>query len=429
MTGNQVISLPCGPVRVCDDGEVIHARGIPYAQGTRFSEAQFLPTRDGDNILDCTQRATVCPQDPSRLENVMGNIAGDRQQSENCLHLSITSPAQASNAPVMVFFHGGAYVSGAGDLDVYAGHELSKLGIIVVSVTYRLSIFGYLRIPGYAPANLGLLDQIAALRWVKDNIAGFGGNAKNVTIFGQSAGGDSVFCLLLAESATAGLFQRAIIQSAPFDWYADANKISMISDLGQYAKHYLDEHSDPSIDSLLALKKELQIRGKELDPTGILTFGTELGQRPLPPAEEVDKTLRRVTRMVPTVIGWNQDEGTAFATQGPDFGKQAEIITRKGFSDGAQYYRNLIADIRTGWSSYECVWSPLDSVFGATHCIELPFLLGNWDAWKDAPMLGGEQSEETVEQLGKRVKNVWVAFAKGELLPKSHLVIGKDFNL
>lgn len=429
MSLKQTISLPCGPVLAHSNGGVIHARGIPYAQATRFQEAYDLPTRDSDSILDCTKPATICPQDPSRLEKVMGPAAEGREQSEDCLHLSITAPAQASDAPVMVFFHGGAYVSGGGDLDVYSGHELTKFGVVVVSVTYRLSVFGYLRIPGYAPANLGLLDQIAALRWVKGNITGFGGNAGNVTIFGQSAGGDSVFCLLLAESATAGLFQRAIIQSAPFDWYADDKKTTVINDLGQHARKYLDEHTEPSASDLLNLKRELQSLGKELDPTGILTFGTELGQSPLPSAGEVDDTLRRLTKRVPIVIGWNQDEGTAFATQGPEFATQAEVITRKGFSSGAQYYQNLVGDNEQGWSSYEFNWSPPDSIYGATHCIELPFLLGDWDTWKAAPMLNGKDSEETVQQLGTSVKKVWVTFAQGEALSQRHLVISQNLSL
>ncbi|WP_370530402.1 carboxylesterase family protein [Streptomyces sp. WP-1] len=118
-------------------------------------------------------------------------------------------------APVLVWLHGGAYLGGSGEWNLYDATRLVReTGIVVVSVSYRLGVLGYLRAPGVAPGNLGLLDQIAALEWVRDNIAAFGGDPGRVTVSGQSAGAHSVAALLGIDRARP-LFTRAILQSAP----------------------------------------------------------------------------------------------------------------------------------------------------------------------------------------------------------------------
>jgi para-nitrobenzyl esterase len=140
---------------------------------------------------------------------------------EDCLHLTITAPARAINEglqlPVMVFLHGGANVSGGGDLDCYLSDSLIRKDIVVVNVSYRLGIFGWVPMEGKAPANLGLLDQIEALRWVQKNISHFGGCPQHVTIIGHSVGAYVKYCMMVADTAT-GLFHRAILQSTPFEW-------------------------------------------------------------------------------------------------------------------------------------------------------------------------------------------------------------------
>jgi para-nitrobenzyl esterase len=145
-------------------------------------------------------------------------------ESEDCLNLSIWTPARtaAERLPVMVWIHGGGFFSGAGDETRHEGSALASKGVVLVVVNYRLNILGFLahpeltaESPRKASGNYGLLDQIAALRWVKDNIAGFGGNPDNVTIFGESAGSFSVSALMSSPLA-AGLFHRAIGQSGGF---------------------------------------------------------------------------------------------------------------------------------------------------------------------------------------------------------------------
>lgn len=139
--------------------------------------------------------------------------------SEDCLFLNISAPAGVRNAPVMVFIHGGALFTGSGMSPRYAGVKLAQRGVIVVSINYRLGIFGYFahpelsrESPHKASGNYGTLDQIEALKWIKRNITAFGGDPNRVTIFGQSAGALSV-THLLASPLAAGLFQRAIAQS------------------------------------------------------------------------------------------------------------------------------------------------------------------------------------------------------------------------
>ena len=202
---------PAGPLLAEDDGALLHARGIRYARAARFAAPQ--PIAPWSDVLDTTTRGPVCPQLPSRLEWVTGPVVDGLAMSEDCQVLSVTAPSDANGLPVMVWLHGGAYVSGGGEAPKYDADELARGGrVVVVRVTYRLGVFGYLSPSGVD--NLGLRDQILALQWVHDNIGTFGGDPDRVTVFGQSAGADSVLSLMLCKQTT-GLFQRAIMQSAP----------------------------------------------------------------------------------------------------------------------------------------------------------------------------------------------------------------------
>src|SRR5262249_54860998 len=185
---------PAGAVLADDDGALLHVRGIRYGRAARFAAPQAMtPWFD---VLDATARGPACPQLPSRLEFVTGRVIDDLPMSEDCQGLSVTAPSDADGLPVMVWFHGGAYVTGGGEAPKYDADELARGGrVVVVRVSYRLGVLGYLSPSGVD--NLGLRDQVLALQWVHDNIAAFGGDPNKVTVFGQSAGGDSVFSLLL----------------------------------------------------------------------------------------------------------------------------------------------------------------------------------------------------------------------------------------
>ncbi len=197
--------------------------GIPYAAPPvgklRWSAPQ--PAMNWAASRDAGQFGNVCPQVVLALFAVPGLKPGDVQGSEDCLYLNVYTPANArvgSRLPVMVWIHGGAFTAGSGS--AYDGSVLAaKYGLVVVTLNYRLGALGFLALAGLdseargqKSGNYGLLDQQAALRWVKTNIGAFGGDAQNVTIAGESAGGMSV-CAQLASPRAAGLFARAIIQS------------------------------------------------------------------------------------------------------------------------------------------------------------------------------------------------------------------------
>ena len=194
--------------------------GIPYAAAPigelRWKAPQ--PASDWTGVRQATQFGPACLQ--PRAPRAPESCLVDRPMSEDCLTLNIWRPTQREGGPlpVMVWFHGGAFRIGGTSLEQYDGSSLASYGVMVVTVNYRLGIFGVFPHPALEEpsANFGLLDQIAALGWVQRNIAAFGGDPDNVTAFGESAGGASVGYLTAAPAAR-GLFAKAIIQSGALD--------------------------------------------------------------------------------------------------------------------------------------------------------------------------------------------------------------------
>ncbi|WP_308213921.1 carboxylesterase family protein [Mycolicibacterium crocinum] len=276
----RVVEASCGSLLVDDDGVLLTARGIVYATAERFT-APILASPHTD-VHDATQRGPACPQLPSRLNFVTGPVIDQLPRSEACQVLSITAPSNAENLPVMVWFHGGAYMSGSGEAPKYDPDLLVAEGrIVVVRVTYRLGIFGYLNPGAGGDENLGLRDQIVALRWVQQHIANFGGDPSRVTIFGQSAGGDSVFSLMLSAEA-AGLFHRAIIQSAPLgllggrEAMTAAMRLAVAGALGGVAP------ADASVEQLLDAQTAAVTAAQRFGLTGGLPYAPIAGVDPLP---------------------------------------------------------------------------------------------------------------------------------------------------
>ena len=196
-------------------------RGIPYAQppigDLRWRAPHDLASWTG--VRHATKFGAACWQ--SYSDDAFVWSRGEFPRSEDCLHLNIWQPKKAdATAPVMVWFHGGAHTGGFAHVELFDGTELARQGVVVVTVNYRLGPWGFLAHPALAEesehnstGNYGLMDKIAALKWVQKNIQGFGGNPDNVTLFGQSAGSSSV-CALMASPLASGLFDKAIGQSA-----------------------------------------------------------------------------------------------------------------------------------------------------------------------------------------------------------------------
>ncbi|MGC0334441.1 para-nitrobenzyl esterase [Streptomyces sp. SAI-170] len=201
-----------GPVQGTLVGAVRTFQGIPYAapptEKRRWKEPQ--PVRRWSSPLDARAPRNACAQPSDQPISIEGG------GSEDCLYLNVTTPARRTTGglPVIVFIHGGSFTYGDGATYRAAKLAAAQQGAMVVTVNYRLGVFGFLTTPGLrAPANLGLLDQQAALKWVSRNAGAFGGDPRNVTIMGQSGGGYSV-CAQLVSPAARGLFSKAIVQSA-----------------------------------------------------------------------------------------------------------------------------------------------------------------------------------------------------------------------
>ncbi|KAM3512922.1 hypothetical protein MY11210_003405 [Beauveria gryllotalpidicola] len=431
------IQLRDGAIHASRQGDMIRARGVRYVKATRFQPPQ--PVEPWAGIVDCTGPASICPQLLSRLEALNGPITAGHAMSEDCLHVSVCAPATKPETPllpVIAFLHGGGYTSGGGDLDVYSGAGLAAAGVVHVAITYRLGILGYQPIQGTAPGNLGLLDQMAALRWIRDNVGSFGGDAQQVTLAGASAGGDSIYCLFAADDGGGGgggetLFQRAILQSAPLG-VRRMDRGAMVEALDNAAHDALGgcpaETATPA--ELLQMQKKLALASRGFAAL-LMPFAPTLGHAPLCISEsEFAARVQRALARIPLFIGYCRDEGVAFEAifngMHPDArpaipptptaaaASVVDFINRSWFQDDAdRLWEQARAAGGDPWF-YELAVAPAGSSFKAAHTMEMAFILGGWDAWKDAPMLKGSDAEALVTNVGAEVKKLWVAFARGE---------------
>jgi len=404
--------------------EVFRARGLRYACAERFQRAVLAPPWDG--TLDASPRAVACPQAEYRLSSVTGPITAGMTFDEDCLRLGVTAPSGSKGRrPVMVWFHGGAYLSGGGEAAAYDPSELvTQEGVVVVSVSCRLGIFGFLGIDGVAPPNLGLHDQILALRWVRANIAAFGGDPDNVTIFGQSSGACSVFCLMIAEG-TAGLFKRAILQSPPL-FFLGPHRDAMHAAMSRAAQETLRGHGAyATAGQVLEAQAAALVHARAFGAQSAMAFGPQLGRDPLPTAAKLAERVADAARRIEVMIGWTEHDASPFlaldARLAPLMkrrvarrfvaGALTPLVTRRVFAGPAAALARKLRAAGGRVLEYRFAWRPDDSDLGACHCIELPFLLGSADAWRGAPMLGSSY-ERDVARLGRQMKALWARFAR-----------------
>lgn len=399
-------------------------RGVPYARAERFGLPQ--PVEPWSGVRDATKHGPVSPQPPVKPDAVMGIPRDGLRQSEDCLSLTIVTPAaDDKRRPVLVWLPGGAYVTGAGSLGYYDGQRLAAQGdVVVVGVNYRLGALGYLRLDGLSPGNLGLYDQLAALRWVQRNIAAFGGDPGKVTVSGQSAGAHSIACLL-AVPGSRGLFRRAILQSAPM-----AMKLQSPATATRVANHFLRAlGSDPrtaSVEEILAAQAKAIVRAA--GPGGLYTvppFCPAGDTAPLPPVPGWLPAVANRAREVDVLIGTAKSEFNAFVNGKPGTTKLEAVpvvgrrattlakaaVTRWMFDAPSRRFADVLARAGGRVFTYRFDWQAPDSGFGACHCIELPFLFGDAAAWAGAPMLGGTTWED-MAGLGHDMRASWLGFAR-----------------
>ena len=432
-------------------------RGIPFARppigALRFQPPQRPSAWSG--VRDAGAFGNSALQNPSAL----GPIAFDvGPTDEDCLYLNVWTPAaDGGRRPVLVWIHGGAFVLGSGAQRLYDGASLARRGdVVVVTINYRLGSFGFLNLrDAYGDAmpagNQGLLDQIAALEWVRDEIAAFGGDPANVTIFGESAGSISV-ATLLATPRVRGLFRRAILQSGSANFVASREQSARVADavlheleltatdLGKLRA--LPTQSLLDAQQQVSLRLQGKLRGLAFAPT---IDGEVLPQSPF------DAIRAGCAKDVSVLVGSNLDEMKLFGLMDPDArsldeaallrrcersspGHAARIVETYRRARAAReasvetpelwfaiesdrtfrYPAMRLAELQRAQQSdtyaYLFTWpSPfMDGLLGACHALELPFVFGTFTD----PMMGRFAGNgAAASRLSERIQAAWLTFA------------------
>jgi para-nitrobenzyl esterase len=406
-------------------------RGIPFAQAPlgalRF--AGPAPAAPWAGVRDGTRFGPIAPQGAVFAPGV----GVDGEQSENCLYLNVYTPAaDGARRPVMFFIHGGAFTVGSACAPLYDGARLAtEHGVVLVTTNYRLGALGFLPV---GELNRGILDQLAALRWVQANIARFGGDAGNVTLFGESAGGTSVCCLLAMPSAR-GLFARAIVQSPPLT--LDLPTVEKMQPIAEALDGALGLQTAGLMEAQQRTEADWS-RWPHFQPVASPLF---CGQ----PRTAIET---RQASAVPLVIGYNRDEWNLFAamdmrawTAPLSDSELAERVpahlievyrsSRAGRGlphDNRALLRAILGDLRFRMPTlrfaehyraladtyvYHFTYgSPgLRGQLGACHALELPFVFGTYDQPSQERFAGkGPQ----VAALSRTMREAWTSFARGQ---------------
>lgn len=370
---NAIVETSRGRLRGVINGGIRTFKGIPYGASTdgpnRFTEAK--PAVPWSGIRDAFAYGPMCPQESRSRPSFASSWAVSTPMSEDCLVLNVWTPALRDHhkRPVMVWFHGGGFSTGSGGNPVYDGTNLARKGdVVVVTLNHRLNIFGHLylaRLGGteYAESgNLGVLDLVSALRWIHTNIAEFGGDPANVTIFGQSGGGAKV-STLMAMPQTRGLFHRAIVQSgSQLDGLttdeANANALAFlraaevpVTDLARLQKL-------PTEQLLAALRKVMRESGGRPDFSPVVD-GKFLPRTPWLPDGPPNSAN------VPMIIGTTSTETTALlGASDPSVFSLDEAGLRKKLSPWIP--ANDLDRIIAGYRKFESEASPSDLFFAIT---------------------------------------------------------------
>jgi para-nitrobenzyl esterase len=331
--------------------------------------------------------------------------------------------APGERLPVMVWIHGGGYVTGAGDAPIHDPAALVReQRVVAVNVTYRLGLFGFLGRAGGRPANLGLLDLLQALQWVRTNIAAFGGDPGLVTVYGESAGADAIAHLMIADGA-AGLFRRAILQSPPLG--IARGRAAMSAALARVADRVAPEA--PVADVLSAYDSINRAALRFGPARAAMPFGTQYGLAPLPPEQDADRAWVAAASRVEVLAGRNAREGALFLP-GLDRVVAAPIIgplvasgyipavTRRVYGRGVERFVRRHAAGGGAAFAYRLRYGRRTNPYADAHTSDLALLFPCPQVWAGSPLLVG-LSDADVDVLGRRLRNVWAGFARGGTLP------------
>ncbi|PZT69218.1 carboxylesterase/lipase family protein [Streptomyces sp. SW4] len=449
-----VVRTAAGAVRGRRENGPAVFRGIPFAQApvgaARFAAPR--PPRRWDGVRDAYAFGPPAPQEAGLLGRAATRAlpAGDEWLTVN---VWTPDPDPAALRPVMVWIHGGSYKFGHSGSPGYDSRLIAAAGdVVVVTLNYRLGIEGFARIEG-APANRGLLDQVAALEWVRENITAFGGDPGQVTVFGESAGAGSI-AALLAMPRAAGLFRRAVAQSVPGTFFSDDLARDMAAALAAEAG------LRPTVADLSATDpRALPSAGEALAarmPGYTGRWGRAAPTR-TPFAPVVDGDVLPTTpwralaagagRDVDLVAGHNRDEFRLFTALAGRLGQAGEeqasrtLRTYAPGPDGEAAYRAAFPDatpgelherVQTDWlfamptlrlaeaqvtgggraHVYELTLpAPADPALGACHALDLPLLFGTFGADLGLLFFGGAGPAPEVAALSDLMRRSWTAFA------------------
>ena len=463
------VAIESGLVRgVEEDGLAVY-RGIPFAAppigDLRWKAPQKNTAWDG--ILEAKNFQASCPQ--AVIPNILSMNSNVGRQSEDCLYLNIWTPAKPDavidgNLPVMVWIHGGGLAQGASFQANFTGENIAKKGVVFVSIGYRLNIFGFLAHPELSAenehgvsGNYGLLDQIAALQWIHDNISAFGGNPDNVTIFGESAGGISV-SMLCASPLAKGLFNRAISQSGGSFGPIEKTRFWGIQDLKSaevFGKEYLEGKGYSSINDLRKLSaEELEPLGRPSSPLGLFW---PVCDNYLIAGDPYRLYQDGKYNSVDILIGINSNEGGIFFSEpyskeefvrymdifGDMKSEALKVYPANDDDEALESYRAVFQDTVLGWPTY--TWARLQSstqsstgksrvylyyftqnepehdfgpiLEGAAHSDEINYVFGHM-GWENNFHYTDED-----KKFSEQVMSYWVNFARtgnpnGEGLPE-----------
>jgi para-nitrobenzyl esterase len=452
-----VVTTSEGAVRgIRSDDGVAAFKGIPYAAppvGRDHLRPPRPPLRRRD-VLDAVAYGPTVAKAPYRppFDRLIPEV---EIRGEDSLNLNVWTPDPGGSAPVMVWLHGGGFLNGSGSVPCYDGSAFARDGVVLVTLNYRLGAPGYLYL-GDGPANMGLLDQISALTWVRENIAAFGGDPARVTVFGESAGAMSIGTLL-ATPAAEGLFHRAILQSGAAHQAHDARSALLVT--ARFAEMLGIEPTRAAFEQLdtapmTAAQPDLRaMLWSDPDPARWgATVATMLPFEPVVdgvvlPRDPAEVIARGEGHDVQVLIGCNLDEFRLFTVPTGQFGAIPEALAR---ATAARYgleparafdvYRaarpaatpgELHARLVTDWIyripavrlaeayarrrpgsvyAYEFTWQPsaFDGMIGACHGAEVPFVFDNLADDGFHALLGSDLPQK----LADTMHAAWIGFAR-----------------